>query len=53
MHDLILVLCSLLIYVAIIGGCSRIANSVSGFSVTITPIKEKKTESIVEAQQHG
>ena len=35
MHDLILVICSLLISVAIFGGCSRIAETIGSFTIQI------------------
>jgi len=35
MHDLILVICSLLISVAIFGGCSRIADVIGSFTIQI------------------
>ena len=55
MHDLVLVFCSLLIYVGIMWGCTRIATAIGGFSITITPIKEagKSVEEPVEVVTHG
>ena len=35
MHDLILVICSLLIAVAIFGGCSRIAETIGSFTISL------------------
>ena len=49
MHDLILVICSLLIAVSIYGGCSRIAEVIGSFTINIV-----KDESEPErTEQHG
>ena len=48
MHDLILVICSLLIAVAIYGGCSRIAEVIGSFTINIIKDEEKE-----RTEQHG
>ena len=55
MHDLILVVCTLLLFVAIMGGCTRIASAIGGFSVTITPLRDAKKSDgdVAEVEQHG
>jgi hypothetical protein len=55
MHDLILVVCTLLLFVAIMGGCTRIASAIGGFSITITPLRDTKKSdgNVTEAEQHG
>ena len=55
MQDLILVLCTLLIFVAIMGGSTRIASAVGGFQITITPLRDAKKSNgdVTEVEQHG
>ena len=52
MHDLILVVCTLLLFVAIMGGCTRIALAIGGFSITISQIKDAEVKDMAEVK-HG
>lgn len=47
MHDLILVICSLLISVSIFGGCSRIAEVIGSFTIQVIR-DDGTTETIAE-----
>jgi hypothetical protein len=53
-HDVILVLCSLLIYAGLMWSSTRIAAAIHGFQITITAIPDKKSVDIpAEVKQHG
>lgn len=53
-HDVILILCALLIYAGLMWSATRIAAAIHSFTITITPLPDKKSMNVpAEVKQHG
>lgn len=55
-HDVVLILCSFLIYAGLMWSSTRIAQAIGGFSITISPIqeaKDKTVDELVTEVKHG
>ena len=55
-HDVVLILCSFLLYAGMMWSSTRIANAIGGFSITISPIanaQEKAIDELVTEIKHG
>ena len=55
-HDVVLILCSFLLYAGMMWSSMRIANAIGGFSITISPIanaQEKAIDELVTEVKYG
>ena len=52
-HDIVLILCSFLIYAGLMWASTRIAHAIGKFTIVISPIHEREVDKIMEAEQHG
>lgn len=52
-HDMVLILCSLLIYAGLMWASTRIAAAIGQFTIVISPVSERSAEELAEVKQHG
>ncbi len=52
-HDVVLILCALLVYAGLMWSATRIAHAIGRFTIVISPINEKEAEKFIESEQHG
>lgn len=53
-HDVVLILCALLVYAGMMWSATRISAAIHSFTITITPLPDKKPINVpAEVNQHG
>lgn len=53
-HDVVLILCALLVYAGLMWSSTRIAAAIHSFTITISPLPDRKSVDVpAEVKSHG